>query len=225
MLNNPNLQFATDQEQLVLILDSRLDFIEHMQNKINKCIKIICITEKRSLALAIKILVTKNNKNYTSLMLNDAKVQFASSQKHLLFILDSRFDFIEHIDNKINKNKQIIGMMKKTSLTQSRNMFLTIYNKNYPSLMLEELKMQFATTQKHLVLILVSRLDFIEYIDHKINKYKQIIGIMKKSSLTQSKKILVTVYNKNYPSLMLNDTKFQFENYTEAFSIDFKFKI
>ena len=59
-------------------------------------------------------------------MLIDARVQFATSQKHLLFVLDSRFDFIEHIDNKIHKYKEIIAMMKETSLTQSRNMFLTI---------------------------------------------------------------------------------------------------
>ena len=90
---------------------------------------------------------------------------------------------------------------------------------------LEDLKMLFATTQKHLVLSLDSRLDFIEYKDSKINKYKQIIGMIKETSLTQSKKVLVTVYNKNYPSLMLNDTKFQFENYTETLSIDFKFHI
>ena len=90
--------------------------------------------------------------------------------------------------------------------------------------MLKDAKNQFATTQKHLVLILDSRLDFSEYIDSKINNYKQIIGMMKESSLTQPKKVLLTIYNKNYPSLMLNDTKVQFENYPETFSIDFKFQ-
>ena len=44
-------------------------------------------------------------------MLNDSKVQFATNQKHLLFILDSRLDFNEHIDNKINKCNKIISMM------------------------------------------------------------------------------------------------------------------
>ena len=86
MLNDPKVQFATDQEQFVFILDSRLDFREYMKNKINKCIKIICMMKKRSLALSIKILLKINNKNYTSLMLNDAKLQFDNSQKHLLFI-------------------------------------------------------------------------------------------------------------------------------------------
>ena len=103
-------------------------------------------------------------------MLKNIKMQFATCQKHLVLILDSRIDLTDHIDNKINMYKQIISMMKKTSLTHSRNIFLTIYNKNYPSLVPKDPKMQFATTQKHLVLILDSRLDFIEYIDNKINK-------------------------------------------------------
>ena len=35
MLNNAKVQFATNQEQFVLILDSGLDFLEQMKNKIN----------------------------------------------------------------------------------------------------------------------------------------------------------------------------------------------
>ena len=91
--------------------------------------------------------------------------------------------------------------------------------------MLKHLKTQFSTTQKHLLLILDSRLDFIEYIHNKIHKYKQIIGMIKETSLTQSKKVLVTIYNENYLSSMLNDTKVQFENCPETLSIDFKIKI
>ena len=48
-------------------------------------------------------------------MLNDAKVKFATSQKHLLLILDSRLDFIEHIDDKLNKYNKMIGVMKRLS--------------------------------------------------------------------------------------------------------------
>ena len=84
-------------------------------------------------------------------MLNDSKVQFATNQKQLLFILDSRFDFNEHIDNKINKCKKIICMMKRRSLALSINVLLKIYNQSYPSLMLINAKVQFATSQKHLV--------------------------------------------------------------------------
>ena len=82
--------------------------------------------KRRSLALSIKVLLKVYIKSYPFLMLIDARVQFDISQKHLLFVLDSRFDFIDHIDNKINKYKQIIGIMETTSLTQSRNIFLTI---------------------------------------------------------------------------------------------------
>ena len=46
---------------------------------------------------------------------NDTKVQFATSQKHLRLILDSKLDFNEHIDNKINKiNKQNYRYNEKT---------------------------------------------------------------------------------------------------------------
>ena len=82
-------------------------------------------------------------------MLNDSKVQFASSQKHLVLILDSGLDFFEHIGNKIKKYKEIIGMMKKSSLTQSKKFLLKIYNKNYPSLMLNDIKWQFETSPKN----------------------------------------------------------------------------
>ena len=71
---------------------------------------------RRSLALSIKLLLKIYKKNDLSLMLNDAKVQFANSPKHLLSLLDSRFDIVEHIDKKINKCTKIIGVMKRRSL-------------------------------------------------------------------------------------------------------------
>ena len=124
-----------------------------------------------------------DNKNYPSLILNDTKVQFATSQKYLVLILNSRLDFIEHIDNKINKKKKIIGMMKRHSLTRSRKTLLTINNKNYPSMVLIDKYVKFATSQIYLVLILDSRLDFIEHINNKINKCNKIIGVMKRRSV------------------------------------------
>ena len=66
------------------------------------------------------------NKNYPSLIFNDTKVELATSQKHLGLILDSRLDFNEHIDYKINKCNKIIGIMKRLSLTLSRKTLLTI---------------------------------------------------------------------------------------------------
>ena len=80
--------------------------------------------KRRSLALSIKILLTISSKNYPSLMLNEAKVQFASSHKHLLLILHSRLDLIEHIDNKMNNWTKIIGMMKRRSLSLSTKFLL-----------------------------------------------------------------------------------------------------
>ena len=65
----------------------------------------ICFSQKR------------DNRSYPSLMFNDTKVQLATSQTHLGLILDSRFDFNEHIDNKFNKCNNIIGRMKILSLT------------------------------------------------------------------------------------------------------------
>ena len=58
---------------------------------------------KRSLAPSINVLLKIYNKSYPSLMLINANLKYATSQKHLLFILDSRFDFIEHIDHEIKK--------------------------------------------------------------------------------------------------------------------------
>ena len=67
------------------------------------------------------------NENYLSLVFNDIKVQIANSQKHLGLILDSKPDFNEHIDNKINKCNKIIVIMKRLSLILSRKSLLTIY--------------------------------------------------------------------------------------------------
>ena len=113
-------------------------------------------------------------------MPNYTKVQFATNHKYLVLILDSRLELIEHIDNKINKWNKIIGMMKRHSVTLSTKILLLIYYKNNPSLTLNDTEMQFATTQKYLVLILASRLELIEHIDNKINKWNKIIGMMKR---------------------------------------------
>ena len=42
-------------------------------------------------------------------------------------VLDSKLDFNEHVNNKINKYNKSIGIMKKLSLTLSRNSLLNIY--------------------------------------------------------------------------------------------------
>ena len=158
MLNYTKLLFATSQKHLVLMLDFRFDFIEHIDNKINKCDKIIGLMKRSSLALSIKIL-RKIHKNYPSLMLSDAKVQLATTHKYLVLILYSRLYFIKHIDNKISKCFKIVGMMKRRLLDLSRKVLLKIYNETYPSSRLNDAKVHFATTHKHLVLILDFKID------------------------------------------------------------------
>ena len=65
-------------------------------------------------------------------------------------------------------------------------------NRNHPLLMFDDTKVD--TSQKHLELILDSRLGFNEHIDNKINKCNKIIGIMKILSLTLSGKSLLKIY-------------------------------
>ena len=59
-----------------------------------------------------------DNENYPSL---------ASCQKHLGLIIDSKLDFNEHIENKINKCYKIIGIMERLCLILSRKSLLVIY--------------------------------------------------------------------------------------------------
>ena len=72
----------------------------------------------------------RDNVSYPSLVFNDNKVQLANSQKYLGLILDSKLDFNEHIDNKINKRNKVIGIMKRFSFILSRKSLLTI-NKSF----------------------------------------------------------------------------------------------
>ena len=79
---------------------------------------------------AVEILFSKKQHekdNYPPLNFNGDNVQTAISQKHLGLVLDSKLDFNEHINNKINKCNKIIGIMKKLSLFLSRKTLLTIY--------------------------------------------------------------------------------------------------
>ena len=64
---------------------------------------------------------------YPPLKFNNNDVQSANGQKHLWLVLDSKLDFNEHVNNEINKCNKSICLMKKLSLTLSRNCLLTIY--------------------------------------------------------------------------------------------------
>ena len=61
--------------------------------------------------------------------------------------------------------------------------------RNYPSLVFNDTKVQIANSQKHLGLILDSKLGFSEHIDNKIKKCNKIIGIMKKLFNSVKKKL------------------------------------
>ena len=60
--------------------------------------------------------------------------------------------------------------------------------------MFNDTKVELATSQKHLGLILYSRIGFNEHIDNKINKCNRLIGIMKILPLTLSGKSLLKTY-------------------------------
>ena len=99
-------------------------------NKISKLAlqwKMLFNPDPNKQAIEICFSHKRHNENYPSLVFNDTKVQLANSQKHLGLILDSKLEFNEHIDNKINKCNKIIGILKGLSLILSRKILLTIY--------------------------------------------------------------------------------------------------
>ena len=64
---------------------------------------------------------------YPPLQFNNNYVQSAHSKTHLGLVLDSKLKFNKHVNNKINKCNKSIGIIKKLSLTLSKNILLTIY--------------------------------------------------------------------------------------------------
>ena len=68
-----------------------------------------------------------NTDDHPKLTFNCNQVHQCSSQKHLGLFLDNKLGFNKHLDEKINKCNKIIGMIKKISLSLSRQSLLTIY--------------------------------------------------------------------------------------------------
>ena len=64
---------------------------------------------------------------YPPLQFNNNYVQSAYSKTHLGLVLDSKLEFNEHVNNKINNYNKSIGIIKKLSLTLSKHILLTIY--------------------------------------------------------------------------------------------------
>ena len=69
----------------------------------------------------------QNQDSPLPLNFNDNTVQTVEVHKRLGLSLDKKLDFNIHIDNKINKCSKIIGIMKRLSLSISRDSLLTIY--------------------------------------------------------------------------------------------------
>ena len=65
--------------------------------------------------------------NFLPLTFNKTEVRTCQSQKHLGFILDERLNSTEHINSKTRKCYELIGIIKKLSISISRNALLRIY--------------------------------------------------------------------------------------------------
>ena len=77
-----------------------------------------------------------DNVPHESLTFNNNKIKYAPAQKHRGLILDSKLDFNQHVDDKINKCKKVIGFTKRLPMTLSRKSLLTIY-KSFVILLLD----------------------------------------------------------------------------------------
>ena len=124
--------FADDTSLFSEVKDATVSHTE-LNNDLNKISrrtfqwKMLFNPDPSKQAIEICFSHKRDNVSYPSLVFNDNKVQLANSQKHLGLILDSKLDFDEHIDNKINKCNKVIGIMKRLSLILSRKSLLTIY--------------------------------------------------------------------------------------------------
>ena len=81
---------------------------------INKQAREVCFSQRREKSLPPLIIFNNNN------------VLTSPCQKHLGLALGSKFNFNEHVNQKINKCNRIIGLMR-LSWILSRNQLHTIY--------------------------------------------------------------------------------------------------
>ena len=81
-------------------------------------------------------------------------------------------------------NKQAVEILFSKKQEKDNHLPLNFNGDNVPT----------AISQKHLGLVLDSKLDFNEHISNKISECNKIIGIMKRLSLFLSRKTLLTIY-------------------------------
>ena len=68
---------------------------------------------------------SSNNLPHPPIKFNKIDISECPHQKHLGIVLDSKLNFNAHVDQKIKKCK--IGLIRRLSVTLSRNALLTIY--------------------------------------------------------------------------------------------------
>ena len=78
---------------------------------------------------ANKVIFSRKSKvsSYPLFIFNNNDVKECLHQKHLGIILDSKLDFNVHDDKKIKKFYEIIGLIKRLSVSVPRKALLTIY--------------------------------------------------------------------------------------------------
>ena len=70
---------------------------------------------------------SSNNLSHPPIKFNNNDISKCPHQKHLGIVLDSKLNFIAHVDQKIKKCNRIIGLIRRLSISLPRNVLLTIY--------------------------------------------------------------------------------------------------
>ena len=71
--------------------------------------------------------ISSNNLPHPPIKFNKIDISGCPHQKHLGIVLDSKFNFNAHVDQKIKKCNRIIGLIRRLSVTLARNALLIIY--------------------------------------------------------------------------------------------------
>ena len=70
---------------------------------------------------------SSNNLSHPTIKFSKIAISECPHQKHLGIVLDSKLNFVAHVDQKIKKFNRIIGVIRRLSVTLPRNALLTIY--------------------------------------------------------------------------------------------------
>ena len=70
---------------------------------------------------------SSNNLSHLPIKFNKIGISECPHQKHFRIIIDSKLNFIAHIDQKIKKCNRMVGLIRRLLVTLPRNALLTIY--------------------------------------------------------------------------------------------------